>query len=237
MPFGNLFSNIRQKRVDQGLPLLFPGVGKRPDPTPGSAGARPQELADELRGREDQRQQDILAGRDAINNAFSRFNDDYYNTFAADYTSHYYPQIDRQYDRAQGQTRASLADRGVGQSSIAGHAFADLLKTRLDARNQVAAGAVDAANALRSNVENTRTNLFGLNEAAADPAALNTQAQAQATALVAPPTTNPLGQIFASTLGPLTAGIQSYQNRFRPEDQYRQSYNRAPPRSSATVVN
>ena len=208
-----LFSNIRQKRVDEGRGALFPGLGTIPDPTPGSRGARPQELADELVAREDARQGDILQGRNAIESAFAGFDSNFFNQHAQDVTGHFFPQIDEQFGRANARTRASLADRGVGQSSIAGNRFGELLKTRLDARTNAANSAVGSANELRGNVERAKTDLFNLNASAADPAAANTQALAAAGSLVAPPTTSPLGDVFGAALGPIQAGIQSYQNR------------------------
>lgn len=211
-----LFSNIRQRRVDAGKPLLFPGMGNVPTATPGSPGATtqtPTQIADDLKEQERQRQLRITEGRGAIDAAFSRFNDGYFSGFANDFTNYYNPQIDDQYGRAVGTTRAALRNRGMGQSTVAGGAFSDLWRDRTRARTEVANNAAGAAASLRGNVERTKTDLYGLNESAADPAAANARATAEATAIVAPPTVSPIGQIFAASMQPVLAGVNAYRNR------------------------
>ena len=214
-----IFSNIRQRRVDAGKPILFPGIGTIPTATPGSVGAQtqtPQQTADDLKEQERQRQLRITEGRGKIDAAFSRFNDGYFGQFANDFTNYYTPQIEDQYSRAVGTTRAALKNRGIDQSTVAGGAFSDLFRDKSRANIDVANNAAAGAASLRGNVERTKTDLYGLNESAADPAAANARATAEATALVAPPTTSPLGQIFAASLQPIVAGVNAYKNRAIP---------------------
>lgn len=211
-----LFSNIRQRRVDAGKPLLFPGIGNVPTPTPGSPGAvnqPPGQIADDLKEQERLRQERITAGRGAIDAAFSRFDDSYFGQFANDFTNYYNPQIDDQYGRAVGTTRAALKNRGIDQSTVAGGAFSDLMRDRTRARTEVANNAAAGASQLRGNVERTKTDLYGLNESAADPAAANARATAEASAIVAPPNLSPISQVFAASMAPVVAGVNAYRNR------------------------
>ncbi len=50
--------------------------------------------------------------------------------------------------------------------------------------------------------------MYSMNEASANPQAVNAQAVGSATSLVAPPTYSPLGQVFAAALN----GLSSFQN-------------------------
>jgi hypothetical protein len=188
----------------------------------------------ELKEQEARRQANIRDGRTRIESAFSRFNDGYFGDFVNDFLSHYFPQIDEQYDSATGTARASYRDRGIGQSTVAARGMANLFTERGRARTQVANDAQGAANNLRGQVENTKTNLYNLNQSAADPEAANIRAQAEASALVAPPNYSPLGQVFASAMQPIVNAGQAYRNR--APTPYVSPYAGATGGGSATVV-
>ena len=231
-----LFQNIRQKRVDAGKPLLFPNRGTVPSPTPGSPGAAvpsPGSIAGGLRDQEAERQANITRGRTNIDNAFGRFDNNYYQNFADNYLGYYFPQIEEQYGNAEGKSRASLVNRGMDESTVAGGVFSNLLRERSRARTDVANNAASATQGLRGNVERTKTDLYNLNESAADPAAANTRASAEATALVAPPTVSPLGQIFSAAMAPAFYGAQSYRNRMPAGSNYQSPFGGS---GSGTVV-
>src|SRR5690606_6782182 len=91
-----------------------------------------------------------------------------------------------------------------------------------EARTNIANEGVDASNKLRGTVENAKSSLYSLNEASANPQAVNAQAVGQASALVAPPTYDPLGQVFASALGTLGNFQQARQNT--PTKSYKSPY-------------
>lgn len=240
---------IRLNRLQSGKGLIFPNIGQNktladfeqnyPGSTTQAGGSgtvsTPEQVSNDLLDREKKRQEDILAGRNAIDAAFARFNDDYYDQYAQDYLSYYYPQIDEQFARAQGKTHAALVDRGLTQSSIGANSFADLLSQRLAQRTQVANDAANQAGQLRANVEQTKSNLYSLNEAAADPAAANARATAEATALVAPPTYSPLGQIFATAIQPVLYGVNAWQNGMQGR-YYNAPYTVPTGSGSATVI-
>jgi len=162
--------------------------------------------------RELQRQGDVSLGRIGIDKAFSRFGDEYFNDYQKTYTDNYVPELDRQYKDASGKTTASLADRGMLESSVGINKFTDLKRERDTAASGIASEGLDAANKLRGNVQNAKSNLYSLNEASANPQAVNAQAIGSATSLVAPPAYSPLGQVFASTISSLGAYQQAKQN-------------------------
>src|SRR3990167_5114182 len=150
------------------------------------AAAEARRMQADIQERENKRQADIKAGQGQIDSAFAQFDSPYFDAFRQTYTSNYAPQIADQFSQARDKLTAALAGRGVLESTTGANAFGRLQKTRNDAEGQVANSGQDAANALRSNIENTKTNLFNLNLSAADPQAIGAQAQAQAGAVVSP---------------------------------------------------
>jgi len=166
--------------------------------------------------RELARQHNVNLGKIGIDQAFSKFGDDYYQKYRDDYTGYYFPQLDEQYDKVTDKMTAALADRGILSSSISSNKFADLAKEHSKARTNISNEALDASNKLRAQVENAKGNLYSLNEASADPQAVNAQAIGQATALVAPPVYSPLGNIFASALDAFGNYMAARQNRPNP---------------------
>lgn len=166
----------------------------------------------ELLAREKKRQADVLAGKAKIDSAFTQFNDPYYASYKEAYKGNYIPQVDDQYKSAVAKTLAALAGRGIDRSSIGAAKQGELAGKYLDAKTTVSGEADEAANDLRSKVENARSNLYSLNNASADPAQANTAALGQAKTLVAPPTFSPIGDIFASFVEPIRAGVNASNN-------------------------
>lgn len=163
--------------------------------------------------RETSRQNDVNLGKIGIDKSFNKFDDNYYKGYQDDYTGFYNPQLDRQYKEATGKTQAAMVDRGTLDSSVGNNAFADLSRQNAEAKTNIANEGIDASNKLRGTVENAKSGLYSLNEASADPQAINAQAIGQATSLVAPPVYSPLGQVFASAVGNLSNFQQARNNR------------------------
>jgi len=157
----------------------------------------------EQRAEEEARQGRITTGQANIDKAFEQFSPDYYKKFQDTSVAANSPQVEDQYARAKDKAAAILAGRGVLKSTIAANALGDVEKTRATTLGQIANDAVTQANNLRAAVEKQKTDLYTLNTAAGDPAALGARAIGEATALVAQPTTSQLGDIFASTIGSL----------------------------------
>lgn len=170
--------------------------------------------------REVTRQGDIGLGKIGIDKQFSKFDPKYYDKYKADYQGYYTPDLADQYANAQGDLTANLADRGMLDSTVGIHKYADLSKENADARANIANEANDAAKKLRGTVENAKSNLYNLNQASADPQAVNAQAVGQATALVAPPTYSPLGKVFADFLNGLPSIGGGGQQRRRYASPY-----------------
>lgn len=167
----------------------------------------------ELDRREAERQSKIKAGKGKIDEAFGQFDDDYYGGYKGAYTDYYFPQIDDQFGKAKNKLVAALAGRGTLESTPGINAVGDLTENYNQQRTGIANEALDAAQKLRSTVENNKTDLYALNLSAADPESMSAMAQGQATALVAPPTMSPLSQVFASALQPYLNYQSAAQNR------------------------
>ncbi|WP_137389145.1 hypothetical protein [Rhodoligotrophos defluvii] len=169
-----------------------------------------------------ERQQKIKEGQALIDQAFGGFDDSFFNNYLNTYTGYYFPELDSQFTSAQDQLMAALAGRGMMTSSYGATKTGDLLEEYNKQKTQIANQAQDAANQLRGQIEDSKSNLYALNQSSADPAAINARALAEATAIKAPTAFTPLGQVFASVLQPFTGYMQAAQNS--PGAAYRSSY-------------
>lgn len=184
----------------------------------------------ETKEREAKRQADIKAGNVKIDEAFSQYDPNYYNQFKTTYTGNYNPEIDKQYESATGKMTAALAGRGMLDSSLAANKYGEAQTTRNDARSRVANDAEVAAGDLKGKVAARKSDLYSLNQAAADPEGISAQAVGAATALTAPPAYSQLGQVFADVLAPFGQYMAARNNSPGAPYSYR-------PASSGKVVN
>jgi hypothetical protein len=168
----------------------------------GDGGAAAQQA--KLDAQEEQRRRDITAGQGKIDEAFSQFDPAYYDKFKTDYTGYYTPQIADQYATAKDKLAATLAGRGTLDSTVGANKFAQLDKTRADSEADIGNQSVDASNSLKKQVEDTKTNLYQINQSAADPAGVSARAIGEASAITAPRALTPLGQVFASVMQPFS---------------------------------
>lgn len=203
MCFGN--SNYGQGQAKNGAQVDQYG-------NPASPAPAPQTIPQQITSQEDARQASVRAGNSSIESAFSKFNDPYFADFEKSFKDYYNPQIDTQYNDAQGTLEAGLARKGVDRSSIAATQFGRLFGQYSDQREQIGDQAASAAGELRGKVANEKSSLYALNSASANPAQANTEALARSTALVTPPAYTPLGSVFANFLSPYTAYSQAYSN-------------------------
>lgn len=167
--------------------------------------------------REMQRQHAIDLGKISIDQNFKKFDPGYFKDYRKDYTGYYNPQVEDQFNKTDDKLTATLADRGMLESSVGNASHADLFKDYGQAKTNIANEALDASNKMRGQVQTAKSNLYSLNEASADPMGVNAQAVGQATALVAPPTYSPIGSLFTAALSPFL--------------QYQQAANNAPTRN------
>ncbi len=124
------------------------------------------------------------------------FDDNFFNKRAADYRDFAMPQFNRQLQEQSKDLVYSMANRGLTSSS----ASADLgtkLGTEADTQRR---GIVDQgqslANALRQQVEGSRTQLVSQLNASGDPATTTGEALRTAAGFQAPSTFQPIGNLF-----------------------------------------
>lgn len=184
----------------------------------------------ETKAKEEKRQADIKLGNQNIDTAFSQYNPGYYSAYADKYKANYNPQIDTQYGEAVDKLTASLAGRGMLDSSVGASNLAKTFQVKNDAKARVGNDAEVAAGDLKGKVAARKADLYSLNQSAADPEGAQANAVGAATSLTAPPAYSDLGRVFASVMDPIAAFAKAKQNS--PGAAY--SYK---PTSSYKVVN
>ena len=103
--------------------------------------------------REAARRAQIASGTAAVNNAFTGFDDGYYNNIADMYKSHYAPLIDEQYQTALRACRTSSpSTQGSEYQRRVGELERDYQRQLVDNSS----AATDFANQRRTNTENQR---------------------------------------------------------------------------------
>lgn len=178
----------------------------------------------EAEAKEAARKAAIAQGQANIDNAFGQFNDGYFDNFKKTYTDNYTPQIEDQYRNSIGRLTAALAGRGQLGGTEGNAAFKNVTQRYGDENAKVANEAANQAASMRSTIENQKTDLYTLNQAAADPEGINARARAEATSLVAPPQYSQLGQVFADLVNPYLAYRNSQQAQVPAGKQYTPSY-------------
>jgi len=160
------------------------------------------DAANATQAQETARQAAIAQGKTSIDDAYSQFTPDYYKNYEKTYTAAQDAPVADQYAVAKDQLTAALAGRDTLGSSGGNNALAMLSKTNADTQAQIGANATDAANTLRSNVNNSKNSMYAENTAAADPLAAASNAQATAQTLVAPQSVPTMSGVFAGALAP-----------------------------------
>lgn len=152
--------------------------------------------AERARAEEAARQARVSAGREQIDQTFSGFDDSFFNKAAGDYSGYYNPQLDEQYVDARKKLVLNLAGTGNLTSSAGASRIGDLTKNYNKQQAEIADRALAAANDMRARVESQRSDLYGMNQTAADPAQAGSLALARAANLQAPQAFSPLGDAF-----------------------------------------
>lgn len=155
-------------------------------------------------------------GKSSIDKAFEQFTPDYFDKYRKSYVDAYNPQLRDQYGLAKDQLTSALADRDILESTPGANAFGQLSKTLENGEADIGNKAMDAENTLKGTVSNTKTGLYTLNSAAADPYTVAAQAQAQSGAITAPTSFGPLGNVFAGALQPFAQGVKTNQASMSP---------------------
>ncbi len=178
------------------------------------------------REQENQRQGRIAQGTTAIDNEFANYNDDFYNKYNTDYTNYYAPQLDDQYGKARERLTLQLAKTGNLTSSHGANKMGELKEYYGNQSTDIANKAMDATNALRGNIDNSKSQLYADNRAAADPGNAASMAAASARSLQPAQLNSPLADTFASFFN--NAGnAAAVSNNSKPyQDTGVQTYNR-----------
>lgn len=165
-------------------------------------GSKPKDNSAAIaRQQEEERQARIRAGQASIDQTFDgTFNDDYFGGLTQSYQDYYNPQLATQYEDALKELTFQTARAGNTESSAANDLFAKLEKAKADAATQITNDAIASSGKAKSDVAAQRSNLYNLNNAAADPSQASSQAAQAALSLNQPQTYSPLGQIFASLI-------------------------------------
>jgi curved DNA-binding protein CbpA len=198
--------------------------GKRPPPDNTAAILAQQEAA---------RQAKIEQGKSSIDAAFQQFGDPYFQQYQEQYGGFYNPQLEDQYTDARGTMTADLARRGMLESTAGAAKLADLFGTYNDQRTSIASRGANAANDLRRQVDQSKSSLYSLNEASADPDRINNEALASAKTLMAPPQFDPMTNVFAAALQPVGNFVQARQEA--PGARYQSPYKTPTGMGSGTV--
>jgi hypothetical protein len=163
---------------------------------------------------EQQRQNNITAAQGGIDSAFSGFNDDYFNNYQKSYTNAYDPLVDQQYNDARKSVSLALARTGNLNSSYGADELAKLDAADKTQMANVASNATTATNALKSNVQSNKSNLYGLAQTAGDPGTVAAQAPAIASTLDTPVAVSPLADLFSSFTNLASNAATAEQNGF-----------------------
>ena len=190
--------------------------------------------AERIRLEEEQRQARIVGGRDAINSAFSSYNDDFYADRAQGYVDFAQPDLDKQFENAGKQLAASLARRGVSNSSEAISRKNDNLDLYNKAKTSIIDKGREHSSATRNALEGVKGELLTQNQALADPTLMANTAANRILAATTLPAYSPIGQIFASASDAVATGV-GLNNRGMLNERYELGNLFSPGRSDRIV--
>lgn len=149
------------------------------------------------KAEEEARQGRIEEGKTAIDQAFSGYDDQFYQDRASDYMDFASPQIEDQYQEAMKSLVRALSRSGLSQSSVAADRRAALEKRLALAQSDAARQGQDYANQVRQSLSNVKNNLMTQNQSLADPTLIANMAANQSSAASQIPAYSPISQLFA----------------------------------------
>jgi hypothetical protein len=179
----------------------------------GAAATQQAQLMEQQQAKHDAA---VTQGKQSIDDAFSQFNDPYYDSYGQTYKDTYNPQLDQQYALAKDKLIAKLAGTDQLGSGVGNNAIALQDQTYNNSKADIANHATDAENSLRSAVDNTKSNLYTENNATADPLTMASQAQSQSGAIVAPQSYPTLGNVFADGLNSVATATKANSQSMTP---------------------
>jgi len=128
--------------------------------------------------------------------SFEGFQDPFYEKRAQDYVNFALPQLSQQYQQSRNAMLFGLANRGLGQSSVANQASSNLERQVGQGKQEIADTGLAQANQLRKDVEGARQQAIGQLYQSADPAQALQGAVRSAMGFQAPSTFAPIANMF-----------------------------------------
>lgn len=176
-------------------------------------GSKPKKdnSAEIARQEEAARQARISQGQQGIDQAFSGFDDPFYQGYQNQYLDYYNPQLNDQYSEAVKRLTLQLAQTGNLTGSTGASQLADLKKYYDTQKMSVTNQALDAVNTLRGNIDAKKSQLYADNRAAADPGSAASAAASAAQYLQPTAPTSPLANVFGDFFGNL-GNVAAIQN-------------------------
>lgn len=148
------------------------------------------------RQRQQEQQRAIEQATERINQAFSGFNEPFYQQRAQAYESYALPELAKQYGQTQRQATFGLADRGLMQGSAARNMNQQLQLEQAKQQQNIANAALGQANQLRKEIGQEQSSLVSQANVANDPASVANTAMMNASAYSAPSQFAPIGNLF-----------------------------------------
>lgn len=158
--------------------------------------------------REARRQDNIRAGREAIDYAFGQFDEPFYQKTRDAYAAYVKPQFDRQVDSATRQLEFALARGGIGNSSMAAEQRGNLAFDIGTQRQLLADQGEDVVAKQRRGIDDMRQGLVAQLQADADAGAATNAAAARYSAANQTPVFSPVGELFRNVGKTLAAATQ-----------------------------
>jgi hypothetical protein len=195
----------------------------------GGDGSQPAyESAAEAEAR---RQLKVDAGLAEIEKVFGQYDQDFYDKSSDAYLDYYEPQLDDQFKDGLKELQFALARGGRFGSSTEVNRKADAAEEYGIQKNELASGAIKAANDSEASVTAAKRDMTNLNQVNANPDLAASLSNSQAGVLNQPPKFDPLLDVFGS----ITEGLakrEEIENRKKIRDRIENFDNK----SSATVV-
>ena len=160
---------------------------------------------------EAKRKKAIEEGRKRIDTEFSKFDEPYFQQVADAYLRYYNPQLDEQFNKARENLIYRFARQGITGSSAETDTIGDARLEYDRQRARLGSQAQDRVAQARSDVERNKSDLYTLNQAAADPEAVAGMSASRAASIQPVQNLSPLENVFSAFLNaPSTANL-AYQ--------------------------
>ncbi len=166
--------------------------------------------------QEQQRQRYITQGQNQVNQAFSGFNQGFYNQRGQDYVNSAMPQLSQQYLQNRNQIGFGLGNRGLLASSAARNQWTGLGKEMGSAKQTIADQGIGYAQDLQKQVEQQKSVLYNQLYQSADPKSAGANAINVASGFQQPSVFQPLGNMFGNIANQYM--LSQMINTYRPQN-------------------